>query len=333
MKVALSPACFPGGGGGHVVRCLALARALEAEGAECAFVLEPLGAELLGRLGWTGDSIAASDPADRIGVLSMQDADAFVVDDYRLGALFEAALPGPVLTIDDVADRTHDCALLVDAGYGRRPSDYTALAPHARLLLGPDYALLRKGFSSSGRNVSAEVLRVFVCFGLADPGGITERAVRLLRPLAPGAIFDIALGPDAPSLPTLRRIAEDDPGLAVHVDADTAPLMHAADLGVGAGGGMVWERRAAGLPQLVVALAENQRPSARALAEDGAIALVDTEDASFETGLQTAFTRLLHPDVRRAQIDNPRGRCDGRGAHRVAKTLLDLVRIPDVGSC
>lgn len=325
MKVALSPACFPGGGGGHVVRCLALARALEGRGAGCAFVLEPLGAELLRRIGWTGEAVEVSDPAERAAALSLQEADAFVVDDYRLGAGFEASLPGPVLAIDDLADRAHDCILLLDAGYGRRASDYQALAPHARLLLGPDYALLRDGFFGGGREILRDVQRVFVCFGLADPGGITERAVELLRPLAPNAAFDVAMGPDAPSLPALRRMARSDPALRLHVDADTAPLMYAADLGVGAGGGMVWERRATGLPQLVVALAANQRPSARRLANDGVIAMVDLDGPGFEADLESAFIALLDPVSRRAQFDNPNGRCDGRGAERVADALLALL--------
>ena len=322
MKVALTPACFAGSGGGHVVRCLALARALEARDAECAFVVEPLGADILARLGWTGEVAIADGEVARLSAIHAHEPDATVVDDYRLNASFEARLPGAVMVIDDLADRPHACALLLDAAYGRTPTDYAARALNAQILLGPAYALLRAGFAAPPRPVLERVERVFVCFGLSDPGGIAARSVCLLRPLAPDAVFDVALGSDAPSVPALE--AMDDPSIRLHLDADVAPLMHAADLGVGAGGGMVWERSAAGLPQLVVTLADNQRPSAGRLADDGVIALVDIHDPDFDAKLAESFERLLDSAERRGQINRRGADCDGRGADRAAEALLAL---------
>jgi len=325
MKVALTPACWPGGGGGHVVRCLALARALEAEGASCAFVLSSLGAGVLARLGWTGEVHGIDDEAERLQTIHGLGADAAVVDDYSLDAGFEAALACPVLAIDDLADRPHACALLLDSGYGRAEADYAALAPGARLLLGPHYALLREGFAEPDRLAREHARWVFVSFGLSDVEGITARAIRVLRPLAPETVFDVALARDARSVDPLRAMAAADAGLVLHLDADVAPLMRAADLGIGAGGGMVWERRAAGLPQLVVTVADNQRPMAARLAADGVIVRVDLADPAFEARLAEAFTQLLAPAARQAQIDNPNARCDGQGAARVARALLAIV--------
>lgn len=328
MTIALAPACRPGGGGGHVVRCLALARALEAKGAGCVFVVEPLGADLLARLGWTGSVVTAESETSRLHAILSLEARAAVVDDYRLDARFEAALALPVLAVDDLADRPHACVLLLDSAYGRTEAAYADLAPGARLLLGPEYALLRAGFAGAARAPQAEVQRVFVCFGLSDVDAIAARAVRLLRPLAPRAVFDVALAADAPSVPALRALAARDPGVLLHLDADVAPLMRAADLGVGAGGGMVWERRAAALPQLVVALADNQRPMAARLAADGVIALVDQADPMFEARLAAAFVALLDPAPRSAQTQSPNAPCDGLGADRAARALLDAVLAP-----
>jgi spore coat polysaccharide biosynthesis predicted glycosyltransferase SpsG len=247
------------------------------------------------------------------------------VDDYGLDAAFEAALGVPVLVVDDLADRPHACALLLDSAYGRRPEDYATRAPGARLLLGPAFALLRAGFAGADRAVQPGVARVFVCFGLSDVGGVAGRAVRRLRPRLPEARFDVALAGDAASREALCALAAADPGVVLHIDADVAPLMRAADLGVGAGGGMVWERRASGLPQLVVTVADNQRPMAARLAKDGVIAAVDLADPAFDIRLVEAFDRLLDPAARQAQIDNPAGRCDGRGAERAAQALRAVV--------
>ncbi len=327
MRIALSPACLPGGGGGHVVRCVALSRALAAEGAACIFVVEALGAEVLARLGWTGDVHLAGDAAARAATICGLGVHAVVVDDYRLDAGFEASLGAPVLAIDDLAARAHACALLLDSAYRRQPGDYAVLAPGARLLLGPEYALLREGFAAPDRPAKPRVERVFVSFGLSDVEGITARAVGLLRPRLPESVFDVALARDAPSLALLRTRAAADPRLILHLDADVAPLMRSADLGIGAGGGMVWERRATGLPQLVVTVADNQRPMAARLAADGVIVRVDLKDPSFEARLAEAFTSLLPSAARQAQIDNPNARCDGHGAARAARALMEVVRL------
>ncbi len=324
MKVALNPACVPGGGGGHVVRALALARALEVEGANCTFVTSSLGADLLARLGWTDPVARAETDAARLEAIHAAKPDAVVVDDYGLDAGFERRLPGVVMVIDDLADRPHACDLLLDSAYARAPADYAAWAPGARLLLGPDYALLRQGFSAPRREPPERVGRVFVCFGLSDVGGIAARTVRVLRPLLPESAFDVALAADAPSVTSLHAL--DDPRVIIHLDADVAPLIHAADLGIGAGGGMVWERRAAGLPQLIVTVADNQRPMAARLAADGVLAAVDLVSPTFEADLAAAFTRLLDPAARRAQIDCSTARCDGLGAQRAARVLLEKAR-------
>jgi len=321
-RVVLTPAAIAGGGGGHVVRCLALADALERAGAECQFVVEPLGAEILARLGRHSVILAASDERERLATIIDASPNAVVVDDYRLDAHFEAALAGRVMAIDDLANRPHAAAIVLDSGYGRQPADYEALAPLARLLLGPEFALLREGFAGPAKPVSQRVGSVFVSFGLSDVGGIAARAVSLLRPLASGAIFDVALSADAESLPSLRAQAASDPGLRLHIDADVAPLMRAADLGIGGGGGMVWERRASGLPQLVVILAENQRPTVKRLAADGVILAADLTGPRFEVELVEAFKHLLDPELRRALLQNPHARCDGRGADRAAQALL-----------
>jgi len=325
MKVALTPASSPGSGGGHLLRCLALARALAAKGAAPDFIVSSTGARVLERFGWSGGVKEVHGEADRLKAIDAFGPDAVVVDDYSLDARFEGATKRPVLAIDDLADRPHACTLLLDSAYGRTEEDYARIAPGARLLLGPAYALLREGFTGPARRARQRVGRVFIAFGLSDVEGITARATRLLRPLLPDAHFDVALSSDAPSLEPLRAMSERSKGLTLHIDADVAPLMRAADLGVGAGGGMVWERRAAGLPQLVVTLADNQRPMAERLEAAGVILRVDLQDPAFELRLAEAFGHLVSPAARRAQVDNPDARCDGGGAARAAEALMDAV--------
>ncbi|WVM89513.1 hypothetical protein UMZ34_02635 [Halopseudomonas pachastrellae] len=78
---------------------------------------------------WLGVS-AEQDAADTAAVLQSKGCDWLVVDHYALDAQWEAHVrgcSGHVLVIDDLADRAHDCDLLLDQTYSRRSEDYLSL--------------------------------------------------------------------------------------------------------------------------------------------------------------------------------------------------------------
>ncbi|WP_111411716.1 UDP-2,4-diacetamido-2,4,6-trideoxy-beta-L-altropyranose hydrolase [Billgrantia lactosivorans] len=170
-------------GSGHVMRCLTLADALHAQGAECHFIcrehpghlcdaIEARGCPVhrlpqrdndpeldasssrLVHAPWLGTSWE-QDAASCHGVLKDLAPDWLVVDHYALDSRWEKAvsenLPGSaphLLVIDDLADRQHTADLLLDQNLGRQVLDYRSLVPgHCRVLAGPRYALLRPEFA------------------------------------------------------------------------------------------------------------------------------------------------------------------------------------------
>ena len=338
-RVLFAPAAGAGIGGGHVMRDLALAAALQARGAHCTFAVPAWGARLVARFAEAPvEAIALERSGDAAAIaraLDESSAEALIVDDFSLDAAAVAPLRRPdlrIAVIDDLADRAYACDLLVDPGHARAVGDYAGLTPPAcRLLVGPAYALLRASFARAAQapraGAEGPVARVFVSFGLSDLDGVAGQAVAALRPRAPLARFDVALASDAESLPRLQRMAAADAGVRLHVDArDVAALMQAADVGVGAGGSAVWERCALGLPSLAVVVADNQRPGLARLAAAGATLRLERAGADFEGRLGAAFERLCAPDLRGDLAAASRAVCDGQGAGRVAEALLALVR-------
>jgi UDP-2,4-diacetamido-2,4,6-trideoxy-beta-L-altropyranose hydrolase len=336
----------PDVGGGHVMRCLTLARALVERGAICAFVESRSAAPILRRFGWPPQTLLAMTGAEDLAGLftyaqefaELFEADAVVVDHYGAGAGDEWRLrPGKrrIVILDDRADRPHDCALLIDPGYGRRPDAYAGLVPSAaKVLAGPDYALVRPEFAQarpralSRRARHDPVRRALVSFGLTDVGGVTGRVVEALAGRLGDERLDAVLGPGAPSLEALDGLARRDRRVRLHVDVqDMVTLTADTDIAVGAGGSSVWERACLGLPTITVALADNQAPMARRLAEAGAAIALDAREPDFEAQLAAAWTRLI--DDRQLRWDlsqRSSDLCDGRGADRVAEAMLDLLR-------
>jgi UDP-2,4-diacetamido-2,4,6-trideoxy-beta-L-altropyranose hydrolase len=320
-------------GGGHVMRCLTLARTLAGRGWRAAFAVGPAGRRLVEAFGWDGLELAPGLEAP---------ADVVAVDNYRLDAAGETPLRAAgrrVVVIDDLADRPHDCDLVVDVGFGRRAQDYEGLAPDTRVLAGPGYALLRPAFAAAragalARRDGRPVERALVSLGLTDLGGVTGRAVEALLPGLGDIALEVVVGAPAPSLPRLKELAEADRRVRLHVDTPgIETLMSRADVAVGAGGSTTWERACLGLPSLTLILADNQRPMTRAFEEAGLALAVEAQGGEIDPDLLAGWRRLVDDDGLRMEMARRSAAiCDGLGAERVADAIERLVQIPSSGS-
>lgn len=334
-RVLLLPDYGPLVGGGHAMRCLTLGEALTARGAWVAVAApEALRAAMASFWPEGIEALAAQDLLDQGPRLAAEwRAQLALVDHYGAGARFERALTAAgarVAALDDLADRDHACDLLADPSLGRRAEDYAALAPGARILSGPSYALVRPGFAQARPAALARrggaVERVLLSIGLTDLGGLTaDLAAAILRRLGDRRL-DIAVGSAAPSRRRLEALAQADDRVSVHFDAGDMPaLMCSADLAVGAGGSSLWERACLGLPSLCIILADNQAGTARGMAEQGMCLTADARAPDFETAFDAHFHKLLTDSDLRADLSKRSAAlCDGGGAGRVADALLEL---------
>jgi UDP-2,4-diacetamido-2,4,6-trideoxy-beta-L-altropyranose hydrolase len=289
-------------GGGHVMRCLTLADGLMATGWRVGFIctLETLSyfpalpnrLEVLDVTDWRSVDAASLARHWPVG------CDVLVVDHYDLDSRFETACRGwaaKIVVIDDLADRRHDCDLLMDPTLGRGAEDYYDLVPaDALVLTGPDYALLRSEFLGSRRRALARrgdidrVERIFVSLGFTDVNGLTEQIVRDLLAIAATPVMDVVIGPKVPGRTKLEELADSEPRLMLHVDPPRiVDLMVQADLAVGGAGATSWERCCVGLPTILIVLADNQRSVARSLEAVGAAVATSTPSFPDGTGVAT----------------------------------------------
>jgi len=325
-------------GGGHAVRCLALADALGENAWRCTFAVADEGVDLMRRVAdgrYQVVPIAQAQALDpgRLRAAIPGGCDLLVTDHYDWSAKQERSCRGwarHILAIDDLCDRPHDCDVLLDVGIGREPGQYASLLPRAcRLLLGPGYAPLRREFaarreSSAGRPKTGAPPRVFVNFGLLDAGNFAGRTLEALERIGFQGAVDLVLGASSAHLARVQARVRDAAGtVRLHVEPPgIVTLMADADLAVGAAGGSAWERCCLGLPSLVVTVAPNQEHNARTLAERGACEVLSAPEERFVPALADALARLLRD---RAALESmasaARAVTDGRGARRVALAI------------
>lgn len=319
---------------GHVARCLTLAEVLAAQGAQVCFACRPLPGHQMARIVEAGHEVltlpmAIQDEIAALGDLLPDDAgfDWIIVDHYRLDARWETAARQwgrRILVIDDLADRHHDCDLLLDHNFTASAALYRPLVPAAcRVLAGPRHALLRPAFSA-GRAAGADQARqVLVSFGGFDQAGMTLKTLQALAGIGAVQVQCVA-GQSSPDLPALQALVDAHPQWVLLPFVDDLPQrMAAATLFIGAGGGTTWERAAMGVPSLCVSVADNQVANAEALARAGVhLYLGPASGVDVET-LRRAIAVLLDNALLRQHFAGcGRSLVDGLGARRVAVALL-----------
>lgn len=315
-------------GSGHVMRCLTLADALREQGAKCRFVCRAHQGHLADLITARGhachllsdvdltvsDSSLAhahwlacgweQDAAQTQAILADWQPDWLVVDHYALDARWERLMRphvGNIMAIDDLADRVHNCDLLLDQNLGRQPDDYRERIPsNCTLLVGPHYALLRPEFAamreySLQRRQIPVLKQVLITMGGVDQPNATGRVLEALRqaPLPDDCRICVVMGAKAPWLAQVEALATTLPWpteVRVNV-SNMAELMANSDLAIGAAGGTSWERCCLGLPTILVVLAQNQYESAVHLAATESAHVVASVD-----DIPKEMARLL-PDI------------------------------------
>lgn len=351
-------------GVGHVMRCLTLADVLRSEGAEVSFICRELPGHICELVEVKGygifrlpyiEALPTSDIEQRtlhshwlgvgwevdaeqtLDVLSQkgQMVDWMVVDHYALGKQWEATIRPfvkRIMIIDDLADRPHDCDLIVDQNlFKDMENRYEKLIPgSSRALIGPKYALLHQQFIEARKTLrkrNGTIERILVFFGGSDPTNETLKALGAMRMLNRDNIaIDVVIGAANPYEEQIRQYCADLPNVTLYNHTENmAQLMAEADLAIGAGGVTTWERCCLGLPAVIIAVAYNQVAIAKEVDRHGAGIYLGVAENITADQIKEEIEKLLSkPDTIIALSKKAASLVDGQGAERVMKVLKEI---------
>lgn len=324
-------------GSGHLMRCLALAQALQARHVQVSFICADrpgFNSALISDMGLALNIIPALPAAEDAGhsslIVQKIRPDWLVVDHYGLGIEWERSLRACVprlMAIEDLANRPHHAELLLDqnlrADAGRAYDNL--LAESCTRLLGPGYALLRPQFSAT--RVRCKVRsrippRLLVFMGGGDEHNVTLGVLKLLKESSLQLAVDTVVGLSHPAREEIAGFCNEQ-GWGYHCQiADMASLMAQCDLAIGAGGVSSWERCALGLPALLVTLADNQAENAVMLQHAGAAISLGWWN-QLDSGKIREVIGALDAERLAAMSQAAFALVDGMGAERVAAFMLD----------
>lgn len=298
-------------GVGHVARCIPLATALARLGWIVSFVgaYEGLADWLLTR---AQIASCAVDPGALCGIPTAR-FDAAILDSYELAtsSICELARTLPTVTIAE-ANRCPTCGVLLDYHLD------TIDPPDAHLLAGPSFAPLDPAIAGAGR-AGEEIRTILVTVG----GSLAARA--LLTPIAlvvssafPDVDIVLAGAQSETNDTDLPRVINlPSPSALVDIVADI-------DLAVTAAGLTAYELACAGIPQVTIAIAPNQRRVAKGLNNSGLVLSLDLTSGDSLAQLPALLEQLRDVGLRRRLAERGREMFDGHGAQRAAIALTEL---------
>ncbi len=281
-------------GTGHIMRCLTIADALRKYSVRVIFICRSLLGDWISILHGRGFETIILETGDewdgnrdaQLTIKKLESQKLFpdwlIIDHYQIGQDWQKevrSVVSKIMVIDDLADRIHECDLLLDQNlHPNYASRYTGLVPKScQCLLGPHYLILRDEFRSIGpqhqkslpsQNIPQKIL---LTFGGSDPLSLTERVLWSLNALSSkyqNLEVRALLGQSFSRQESLAKLIEELP-FSVEVLTGITEMttqFQWADCAISAGGLTTYELAYIGLPSLIVAVVDAQAKVAAEMA-------------------------------------------------------------------
>jgi UDP-2,4-diacetamido-2,4,6-trideoxy-beta-L-altropyranose hydrolase len=282
-------------GGGHLYRSLVLAEELKSHEMDICFICKVLPGsmdELVTERGfnlikirpapkadyvykneyesWLGEPLRSEIEIIHHTLSQLGKIDLIVVDHYALNYKWHKEirhLTKKIMVIDDLANRIHDCDILLDHGYVHNfESRYDGIIPNGCLkYLGPRHALLAKDLTRVKKKREEKILsgkknKVLVYFGSADDRQLTIKCLKVLVGLDYELTYDVVVGSANLRKEEIRKICSQQRNISFYQSPDCYyDLIQNSDICIGAGGVSVLERIYVNLPSILLCGAENQK--------------------------------------------------------------------------
>ena len=148
----------------------------------------------------------------------------------------------------DIANRKHDCDIILDQAYGRTISDYQNDVPaDCDILVGPAWSLLRDEFleyraqSLERRKSITGIQRILINFGGNDQKNMILATLQKLSEIKYEGAIDVVFGIMAQHRESVENYAASMPNEVVfHINPHMASLLGNVDMAVGAPAVSAW---------------------------------------------------------------------------------------------
>ncbi|WP_188008508.1 UDP-2,4-diacetamido-2,4,6-trideoxy-beta-L-altropyranose hydrolase [Grimontia hollisae] len=357
MKIAIRVDASRQIGTGHIMRCLVLAQKLIERGHQAIMVSRPLTGNLIDYCKNQGiDVISLSaieetflpdagdyrhwlgvtqeaDVKETVAVLQHVNPDWVIMDHYALDRTWQTQMRSlgiKVLVIDDLANRHHDCDVLLDHNpWPDFENRYHQLVPKdCTQLLGPKFGLLRPRFSELRQHPPALKNVILAFFSGTDPSGECMKLLNACKHFDSLPFrLHIVYGLSNPQKAELRAFPLPEFVTLSESLADYEAELAACRYAFGGAGVSAIERASLGIPGTLVSMAENQRLMAEYLGASGLYRYLGVSNNTTEYDYVSEL-RWLSDNWNTLPYRLEKSDIDGNGATRVVEMMEQRAYMP-----
>ncbi|MBK16592.1 MAG: UDP-2,4-diacetamido-2,4,6-trideoxy-beta-L-altropyranose hydrolase [Prochlorococcus sp. SP3034] len=330
-------------GGGHLTRCINIANQLKKKNINSFFILRDLqGADVNSieyydhRYKLIKNSIDYIDDAKQtIEIIKEESikADSIIVDNYEIDNKWENLLKTKtkkLIVIDDLANKNHNCHILVNQVYDSKPNLYDGLINNScQLFLGSKYIFLRPEFNILRKKSNkicdfSKITDIHIFFSSNDKQGLTIKYSVLLLKNFPELKLHISVGNYFVHLKELKDLALKYKNISwIQNNLNIEEQMAKCQIAIGTPGMTTWERACLGIPSIQLGTKDFQDNVLRKLSSNGICKWLGNEKYISEE----FFIKTCKEFFRNKQrLKEMREIClkaiDGKGLERVINLIL-----------
>ena len=353
MKIAIRVNSSGEIGGGHVMRCLSLAKAFEAENHEVIFITSNLHGNINLIIEDNGykqfiltdeskafiniDKVAdekdqLKDAENVIKIFQKENIDMALVDCYNLDYKWESIIKNkyPLMVIEDFPSRKHQCDIFLDSTFGRDKSEYSHKISYKEGLFGEKFIPIRGEFfkerNDGPPNISKKVRQILLTMGSVDKKNTLLRILYILEKLKLSLSdikFNVLAGSSNNNINSIINFASDS-SLDLNIISNSnnvSKLISDSDMVVSAAGTTLWECFCLGAPLIAIKTASNQKSNVE-ICERNNLSKTCDIDNNFSENFSSTFLELINNFSLRKELSlNAFNGVDGNGAIRVVKFI------------
>lgn len=331
---------------GHMMRCLAIADAAAEKGIQTVFIVAEEGSERFPQeRGYQTICLERrwDDFTGEIPVIERLIADRHVemmlIDSYFVSEKYMKAVAKMTRTayIDDLHAAIWSCSILINYAVYYDLFDYREEYLGTKLLLGCNYAPLRKEFwRLPARQIRREAKKILVVTGGTDEYHFMKRFTEVLLSqgkLFTGVEFTLICGAFNREIGEIRKLSAEymaeakTDAMRIKIYPSLPTLKDAmleTDLLITAGGTTLYEMAACGTPGICFSMADNQLDNVNGFAARNLVLYAGDirKDFSYDRLIEMIKELIGDYAARKAVSEKLKALVDGKGAERIVDAVI-----------
>jgi UDP-2,4-diacetamido-2,4,6-trideoxy-beta-L-altropyranose hydrolase len=319
-------------GAGHLARCSFLATHIEAHSNYQTFFILNAGGHIdrdflkLKNQCLIESSDQAADALQTIEILRKYSGPkALILDSYSHDEFWESKIKPHVdllVVIDDLADRRHQCDILIDCGYQRIETDYdNKVSAETQRFIGLKYCFISDDIFEIKNQIQIPK-RIHIYFGSTVPNELVLSYFINLKSQLPEYTYHLALTENLNDIQIEKWLSNRSAADALFVGRPLSESLLGCQLAIGAPGIATWERAFLGIPGLYIATHNNQIEIIKSLAEIDFCIFIGSIDDDLLKNVLLIQQFIKVPTISKI-MNTLVDKVDGHGLQRILESITD----------